>query len=160
RGQPDLVIAALDPLMQLDRRDMIDQPDQVVWRVLLVDALIAADKLDEAEAVLTPFETIAHERRHHSATASAARARRNLEAACGNTDLAAAAFRSALDHSDHVSMPFGRALIQLDYGAFLRRAGQKTAAAVQLRSARDALNLLRAHPDLARCERELAACGL
>ncbi|MCZ4516627.1 helix-turn-helix transcriptional regulator, partial [Streptomyces sp. ActVer] len=68
--------------------------------------------------------------------------------------------RSGLKHAAHVEAPFDRALLHLAYGGFLRRAGRRTRAGEQLRTARDLLVRLDAPPDLGRCERELAACGL
>ena len=92
--------------------------------------------------------------------AAAARARGNLEATRGENEHAEAAFQTALIDASQVDVPFDHALLQLAYGAFLRRAGKRTQAAEQLRPARDALNRLAALPDLERCERELAGCGL
>ncbi len=135
RSQPETVIAALDPVLQW--------PD-----------------LDRADLVLSPFEALAVMRQRHSAIAAAARARANLEAARGEHAQADQAFQSGLAHAAQVDLPFDRALLQLAYGAFLRRAGKRTPAAAQLRAARDTLARLDARPDLERCERELAACGL
>jgi DNA-binding NarL/FixJ family response regulator len=59
-----------------------------------------------------------------------------------------------------VPTPLERARLQLAYGAFLRRAAKRTLAAEQLVAARTTLAQLNARPDLERCERELAGCGL
>jgi DNA-binding NarL/FixJ family response regulator len=59
-----------------------------------------------------------------------------------------------------LQMPFEQARIQLAYGSFLRRLGSRRGAAAQLRSAHANLIELGAEPYLARCGRELAACGL
>jgi DNA-binding CsgD family transcriptional regulator len=92
--------------------------------------------------------------------AAAARARANLEAARGNHARADQAFKTGLAHAAQIDLPFDRALLQLAYGGFLRRAGKRTLAAAQLHAARATLTRLDAQPDLERCERELAACGL
>src|SRR6266511_2619218 len=105
-------------------------------------------------------EAVVAARSRHSAIAAAARARANLEAARGDHARADQAFQTGLAHASKVDLPFDRALLQLVYGAFLRRAGKRTPAAAQLRAARATLARLDARPDLARCERELAACGL
>jgi ATP/maltotriose-dependent transcriptional regulator MalT len=160
RGQPEAVIAALDPLLQRRDGDGVDEPGVICWRDLLADALVAVGELDRADQVLAPFEALAATRQRHSAIAAAARARANLEAARGDPAGADHAFQTALAHAAQVNLPFDRALLQLAYGAFLRRAGKRTPAAAQLRAARDTLARLDARPDLARCERELAACGL
>ncbi len=150
----------MDPLLHLERRDGIDEPAVFAWHDLLVDALVAVGGHDQAAAVLGPFEAMAATRQRHSAMAAAARARANLEAARGDHARADQAFQTGLAHAAQVNLPFDRALLQLAYGAFLRRAGKRTPAAAQLRAARDTLARLDARPDLARCERELAACGL
>jgi DNA-binding CsgD family transcriptional regulator len=69
-------------------------------------------------------------------------------------------FETALEHAGHVEMPFDQALLQFAYGEFLRRAGERTRAGEQLHAARQVLTRLGARPDLERCDRELAACGL
>jgi ATP/maltotriose-dependent transcriptional regulator MalT len=160
RGQPEAVIDALDPLLHLECRDGIDEPAVVAWHDLLVDALVAVGNLDRAAAVLGPFEAMSAKRSRHSAMAAAARARGNLEAALDNGTTADRAFQTGLAHASQVDLPFNRALLQRAYGAFLRRAGKRTLAAAQLRAACDTLARLDARPDLERCERELAACGL
>jgi ATP/maltotriose-dependent transcriptional regulator MalT len=160
RGQPEAVIAALDPLLRWPERDGVDEPGLVCWQDLLADALVTVGDLDRADLVLGPFEALAVTRRRHSAIAAAARVRANLEAARGNHARADQAFQAGLAHAAQVDLPFNRALLQLAYGAFLRRRGKRTLAAAQLRAARDTLARLDARPDLERCERELAACGL
>ena len=57
-------------------------------------------------------------------------------------------------------LSYERAMLELAYGQVLRRAGQRRAAASHLRAARERLSTLNARPDLERCDRELAACGL
>jgi DNA-binding NarL/FixJ family response regulator len=63
-------------------------------------------------------------------------------------------------HAQELEWPFGRALLELAYGSFLRRTGRRTAAAAQLEAARKTFAGLDARPYLERCEHELAACGL
>jgi DNA-binding NarL/FixJ family response regulator len=160
RRQPEAVIGALDPLRRLSHHDGVAEPGGASWQDLLADALVAVGELDRAEEVLGPFEALAATRQRHSAMAAAARARANLAAARGDHARADQAFQTGLAHAAQVDLPFDRALLQLAYGGFLRRAGKRTPAAAQLRAARATLARLDAHPDLARCERELAACGL
>jgi ATP/maltotriose-dependent transcriptional regulator MalT len=160
RGQPEAVIAALDPLLRWPDHDGVDEPGVTCWRDLLADALVTVGDLDQADLVLGPFEAMAVARQRHSAIAAAARARANLEAARGDHARCDQAFQAGLAHATQVDLPFDHALLQLAYGGFLRRAGKRTLAAAQLRDARDTLARLDARPDLERCERELAACGL
>jgi DNA-binding CsgD family transcriptional regulator len=57
-------------------------------------------------------------------------------------------------------LSYERAMLELAYGQVLRRAGQRRAATSRLQAARDRLSALNARPDVERCDRELAACGL
>ena len=83
-----------------------------------------------------------------------------MEAAQGHLPEAEAAFRRGLSQLQTLPMPFQRALLELAFGEVLRRSGQRRAAADRLQAARERLVALRARPYLARCDRELAACGL
>ena len=159
RADPEGVIAALDPLLHLKDGDNIKEPAVICWQDLLVDALVAVGDLDQAEAVLGAFETLAADRRRHSAMAAAARARGNLAAARGDKAAAATAFQTGLKHMAQINMPFDHAVLQLAYGAFLRRAGKRGAAGTQLTAAHTVFDRLGARPYLERSERELAACG-
>ena len=57
-------------------------------------------------------------------------------------------------------MPYEQALTDLAHGRYLRRAGQRRAAAERLEAARAAFSELGAVPVLERAVRELDACGL
>ena len=83
-----------------------------------------------------------------------------LAAAHGNITAAQSAFERGLAEIERLPLSYERALLELAYGQVLRRAGQRRAAASQLQAARDRLSTLNARPDLERCDRELAACGL
>jgi hypothetical protein len=109
---------------------------------------------------LAPYEAVATERQRRSSMANAARVRGRLEAARGSAEKAEAAFASALAHVEDLPVPFFRGLIELDYGAFLPRAGKRRNAAALLNAARGRFEDLPARPYLARAEWELAACGL
>jgi len=124
---------------------------------LVVDALIAVGRLDEAETVLHRLQVNAAGR--PAETAAAARVRGNLHAARRETRQAVAAFEDSLKILDGMRAPFLTALTRLDFGAFLRRAGRRGTAAAHLEPAHAGFEALRARPYLARCARELAACG-
>ncbi|MFF5003192.1 AAA family ATPase [Streptomyces phaeochromogenes] len=160
QGRPEEVLAALGPLLALAPRGDLEEPGTVPWADLLAEAWAALGDEKRAVQALAPYEVLATQRGHHGALLVAARARGTLEAARGDTVAAERAFRSGLKHAAHVEAPFDRALLHLAYGGFLRRAGRRTRAGEQLRTARDLLVRLDAPPDLGRCERELAACGL
>ena len=160
QGRPEEVLTALAPLLALAPRGDLEEPGTVPWADLLAEAWAALGDEKHAVRALAPYEVLATQRGHHGALLVAARARGTLEAARGDTVAAERAFRSGLKHAAHVEAPFDRALLHLAYGGFLRRAGRRTRAGEQLRTARDLLVRLDAPPDLGRCERELAACGL
>ena len=81
---------------------------------------------------LAPHEALAAEIGHASMGARLARVRGRVEAAYGHKDAAGAAFERALELIGPLGMPYERALIELAHGQFLRRAGQRRAAAQQL----------------------------
>ncbi|MFJ9249068.1 AAA family ATPase [Streptomyces sp. NPDC101776] len=160
QGDPEGVVVALDPLLALGPRGSLEEPGTVPWADLLSDAWSALGEEKRAARILAPYEVLAARRGHHEALLVAARARGTLESARGDTEAAERAFRLGLRHRAHVEAPFDRALLHLAYGGFLRRTGKRTSAAEQLQSARGLLAHLDAKPDLERCDRELAACGL
>jgi DNA-binding CsgD family transcriptional regulator len=160
RNEPEQVIDALRPMQERDPTSSVFEPSiYPSWQDLLVEALVAVGRLDEAEAVLGPFAERAAERRRHSAIAAAARARGRLLAARREEADAEAAFHEGIDHARQVDMPFELGLLELATGAFLRRAGRRSAAADHLREAAATFGRLGARPYLERCDRELAACG-
>jgi ATP/maltotriose-dependent transcriptional regulator MalT len=160
RNDPDQVIDVLQPLLAHDGSGSRFGPGIVMrWQDLLVDALVAIGRFDEALEVLEPFEARAAERRHHSSLAAAARARATLLSARHDVAGSDAAFDLAREHAEQVEMPFDRARLDLAHGEMLRRAGRRNAAAAHLRSALSTFDDLGAAPFVARCSRELAACG-
>jgi DNA-binding NarL/FixJ family response regulator len=154
------VIDALQPVLGFTHRQGIDEPGFWPWQDLYADALVGLGRVVEADSFLRPHESRAAERGRRSMMARLARVRGRIEAAKELPEEAEAAFVRALQHIKDLQMPFEQARIQLAYGSFLRRLGSRRAAAAQLRSAHANLIELGAEPYLARCERELAACGL
>jgi DNA-binding CsgD family transcriptional regulator len=109
--------------------------------------------------VLGPLETAAAGLGRSSALAHAARVRARLRAAHGDAAGADTSFREALEHLEHLPAPFDRALVEDGYGRFLRRAGERRAAAARLQAALDTFTELGARPFAERCRPELLACG-
>ncbi|GGV34835.1 helix-turn-helix transcriptional regulator [Streptomyces spectabilis] len=159
RGEPRAVVEALRPLLGFAEQDGVNEPGVVDWQPLLVDALVQLGELDEAEAVLGPYEELARARGRHSALAAAARIRGNLLAARREPQRAQAAYVRAQDHAAQAPLPFVRARVALDHGAFLRRIGRRSLAIAQLQAAHTVMTELGALPYQARCVRELSACG-
>jgi ATP/maltotriose-dependent transcriptional regulator MalT len=160
RGNAAAVLEAVTPLLAMGAVDGISEPGVIPWHDLHVEALVRLGRLDEAEAALTPFEAVAADRGLRSAMAAAARVRGSLEAARGARARAAAAFEAGMAHAEPLEMPFLKGQLELDFGAFLRRFGSRRAAVERLQAARDRFAGLGADPFVARCDRELAACGL
>jgi DNA-binding CsgD family transcriptional regulator len=149
----------VDPLVKIGECAGAYEPGVVPWRDLHAEALVRLARLDEAEAVLLAIETRATERELASGLAAACRVRGLLAAARGDAAAAAVAFEAGGNHARALGMPFLHACLALQFGAFLRRRGQRRAAASQLEEARGLFGTLRAAPFIERCERELKACG-
>jgi DNA-binding CsgD family transcriptional regulator len=160
QGDDDGVLRVLEPVLPLAESDGVREPGIIDWQVLYSQALVNVRRLEDAEAVLRPYEELATERGRRSAMAAAARVRGCLEAARGAHTRAEAGFARSLALLDGLHMPFERGLTELEYGRSLRRAGKRTQAAAHLRSAHDRLLQLAARPFLELCDRELAGCGL
>jgi DNA-binding CsgD family transcriptional regulator len=141
-------------------RDAIDEPGIFMWRDLQVEALVRSGRLQQAEAVLVPFEERAAARGRRSAMGSAARVRGLLEAERGNVQAASEAFSTAVDHLGAVGMPFEEALVHLAAGSTFRRCGARRTAAEHLQAASTVFTMARALPFMEICEREMRGCGL
>jgi len=160
RGDPDAVIAALDPVRRFAERDAVDEPGFWAWQDLLADALVAVGRFEEADGFLVGHEKLAAARGRRTQIARLARSRGVLEAAAGRAEDAEAAFAAALAATDGLAVPFERARIELAAGRFLRRAGQRRRAVDLLTAAQQRFTVLGASPYLERCNAELAASGL
>lgn len=160
RGDPAGVVRAVRPVLAFRNRAGSYEPGTMPWRELYAGALVALRRLDEADAVLRPYEEVAADRGRRSSQAAAARVRGALEAARGRPARARQAFEAALDHAGAVPAPFDQALVRHAYGGFLRRAGERRAALAQLSQARETFAGLGARPFLAKVDRELAGTGL
>ncbi|MFJ8588841.1 ATP-binding protein [Streptomyces sp. NPDC093595] len=155
-GAPHAAVAALAPLLDAEA------PGGAAvhpWRHLLADALTGLGEYDRADRVLTPLEQAAADHARPTVLASAARARGNLLGARRHTEAAERSFTAALAAVSAGPHPYERARVELDYGAFLRRTGRRSAAARHLSAAHDLLTALGSVPYLHHCERELSACG-
>jgi DNA-binding CsgD family transcriptional regulator/tetratricopeptide (TPR) repeat protein len=159
RGDHGTVVELLDPLA---RRTVggVGEPGVSTWPCLLADALVHQGRTADADRVLAPYERRAAELGRRIAQATAARTRGRLRAACGDPDAAERSFRDAAAHARDAGAEFDGALTALAHGALLRRAGRRRAAATELGAARTVLARLGARPALARCDQELAVCGL
>ncbi|QJY49796.1 ATP-binding protein [Pseudonocardia broussonetiae] len=158
RGAHARVVELLVPLAEA-ASGRAAEPGVSSWPCMLADALVHLGRPDEAERVLGPFERRAEELGRGVALAAASRVRGRLQAARGDAAGAERALRRAAEHA-RSGTELDVALTDLAHGALLRRAGRRRAAADALGSARAVLARLGAGPALARCDEELAACGL
>ena len=159
-GDPEAVLAALDPVRHFPFRDGVDEPGFWAWPDLYAEALVGVGRAEEADALLGPHEQRAAARGRHSSIARLARARGRVEAALGRAEHAEAAFARAVEAVDEVAFPFDAARTRLAAGEFLRRSGQRRRAAELLTVAQQGFAELGAAPYAERCARELAASGL
>ncbi|MEV0619068.1 AAA family ATPase [Nonomuraea sp. NPDC050404] len=131
--------------------------DLIPWADMLIDALTATGRLEEAEERLDRWEAAA---RRPSQIAAAARARGNLHAARRQPERARACFERSAALLDRLGMSFALAQTELDHGACLRRSGKRGLAAERLERAYAAFEGFGARAYLRRCVHELAACGV
>ncbi len=157
-GEGDRVVAIGD---ELRSTPMGAFPEWVHrWRATYVEALIAAERLADAEEIVAELEAEASAGGDVAVAADAARARGTLADARGDAEAAERAFAAGLALDPVASGPFERARLELAAGAYRRRAGQRRAAQATLTAALERLTAMGARPWIERCERELQACGL
>ena len=132
-------------------------PGASAWRPLAAEALAELDRPDEADRLLDALERDPSP--DPAARSAAARARGLAAAARGRAAEAADAFARARALLAGRTAPLESARLDEAEGRALLRAGGRRAAAERLEAARAAYARLGARPALARCERELAACG-
>jgi DNA-binding CsgD family transcriptional regulator len=92
------------------------------------EALVALGRLDEAAALLDPYESLARANDRAVRLASALRSRALLHAAKRDYPAASAAFDESLAQLDRLDNPFERARTLLAYGSFSLAIRQRTKA--------------------------------
>lgn len=160
RADYETVLRCLEPLVQLQPRQGIDEPGFWPWADLYANALVMTNRVEEADAFLRPHEAVAAEREHRSARARLGYVRGRVAGTSGDIDTARDAFESALSQLTGLPLPYERARVRFAYGQTLRRAGKRREADDVLRRARDAYTSLGAQAYVERCDRELKAGGL
>ena len=160
RGDFAGVVEVLRPVVELGSRAADEEPTVHPWRELHVEALLRLGRLEEAEAALAALEALAASRDLRSSSAHAARLRAELETMWGHHEAARAAFEVAVARWQDLPAPFEQARARYAYGSFLRRRGDRRAAAAYLRAAWEVFVRLGAAPLADRCQTELLGCGL
>jgi len=149
------VLAAVRPVAADLARYADAEPALLGCWPLYAHALARMGRLGEAARVLGPFAELAGARRRRSAIAAAARVKGLIEAAARRPEAARDAYLAAITSLDGLGMPHEEALARLDYGRFLRHAGQRRAAQRELCAARATFTRLGAAPFVSRCDTEL-----
>lgn len=146
------VTTHVDELELDDLRNPAIQP----WALLEAEARLRTGQRHGERELDSLYE---EEHKHPNVLIDVNRVQGLTAAAEGDGDQAEEAFRTGLRHAEGTVAPFAHALLELEYGTFLRQEGRRSAARGQLEAAHGKLMRLGARPYLARCERELRACG-
>jgi tetratricopeptide (TPR) repeat protein len=125
-----------------------------------VEALVGAGDLDQAEAVLGPWEEQARRIDLAWSLATSARCRGFLEAARGHPDEALTSFDRALLEHERLAMPFELGRTLLARGQVERRAKRNAAAKRSLEAALALFEELGAPLWIAKAQGEIARLGL
>lgn len=124
-----------------------------------VEALVALGRLDQAEALLAPFEEKGRELDRAWALATGARCRALLSAVRGDLSVALAAADEAVREHDRLPLPFELGRTLLVKGTVERRAKQKREARESLTQALDTFERLGAPLWAEKARAELARIG-
>jgi DNA-binding CsgD family transcriptional regulator len=152
-------VDVLTPLVGFARREELREPGMTRFVPDLIEALVACERLDEAEDHLAWFEANAERVERASGRGAAARCRGLLAAGRGDLAGAIEAFEQALLHHDLVPLPFDRARTLLALGAARRRAKERRAARTALEEAQAVFRSLEAMVWEGRAAAELARIG-
>lgn len=155
------VIHELGPLPRLARSvPALVEPGFWPWVDTLANALVLEGRLDDADALLTPHEKRADERKHSSASARLGYARGRLLGASGDINGARHVFERAVELLLPGPNRYDLARVNFAYGQTLRRAGKRRDADRVMSIARETYLGLGAQTYVDRCDRELKAGGL
>ncbi|MCV7081690.1 hypothetical protein H7H37_10850, partial [Mycolicibacterium insubricum] len=132
---PEAIDALSGVIANFRREPWITEIHSAVFVSEAVEALVALDRLDEAESLVAAMETGGARLGRPWTIAEGARGRAMLLVARGDLAGAEAAVRRALAEHDHLEMAFTRARIVLLLGQILRRRRRRQAAAEALAQA-------------------------
>ena len=152
-------VDALTPLVAFARRENLREPGVTRFVPDLVEALIAAERLDDAEEELAWFEANAARLERPSGQAASARCRGLLAAGRGDLAGALAELELALELHAGSPIPFDRARTLLALGVARRRLKERREARTTLEEARTVFGSLGATLWERRATEELARIG-
>jgi DNA-binding CsgD family transcriptional regulator len=156
RGEP-LHHTAVD-LLNGPVRDHLDRLGLWPGQVLVIEALLDAGEQDAASRALARLTELIATGGATAAGVDVARLRGRLAEADRDPARARASYQAGAQLPAGLPLPAAR--LALAHGSLLRRLGERRAAIARLRSAHAGFVALAARPFLARCNVELAACGL
>jgi DNA-binding CsgD family transcriptional regulator len=134
-GRPEEAHHYLGPLTAALLAAGIEDPGELRCLPDDVEALVSLGCLEEAEAMLTPFEGTARRRDRPTALAVAGRCRGLLLASRGHLAKALSALEGALEQHERRPIPFEQGRTLLALGQVLRRAKRRRDARVSLERA-------------------------
>ena len=150
----------LGPMVQMVGAMNVAEPSLMRFLPDDVEALIRLGQVDEAEAQLVPYATLALEADRASARAAAARCRALIQASRGDLGGASETVTEALAQHDRISMPIERGRTLLAGGEIHRRAKRKALARELLAEARSVFERAGARAWVARADEEIARLGI
>ena len=152
------VLEALAPLRQGNLAVLTRNFDPFTWRLQQAEALLGADRLDQAARVLDEVE--AAPGRPPATVLAIYRLRAGLALARAEPAAARARFSAGIAAAAQSGTCLQRALLAMDYARLLRTGGNRREAIRLLRTAHQILSELGAKPFLDACSTELSACGV
>jgi DNA-binding CsgD family transcriptional regulator len=158
-ANPAAAHARLEPLVASRRAAGIAEPGCLRFVPDEIEALIALDRLDGADAMLDWFEGLVAAGDRVHAWAAVQRCRGLLHAARGNLDAAMAALEASRSSYASIDEPFGLGRTLLALGSVQRRALRRRAARETLSASLETFAALRAELWAATASTELARIG-
>jgi ATP/maltotriose-dependent transcriptional regulator MalT len=152
-------VGVLSPLVAFAREQELREPGVSRFVPDLVEALVACERLDEAEEQLAWFESNAARLERPSGQAASARCRGLLAAGRGNLAAALGELERAVALHDRSPIPFDRARTLLALGVARRRANERREARTTLEEARTIFQSLGATVWERRAAEELTRIG-
>jgi tetratricopeptide (TPR) repeat protein len=158
-GDPAAVHRRLGPMAQFMAVVGVGEPGANRFIPDEVEALIALGELEQAEAILSPFEERGRSLGRRWALATSARCRGLLLAAMSDLPGALAALEAAIEHHEGLPLPFERGRTLFATGLVERRAKRWGPARTSLGAALQVFETLGARVWADRARQELARIG-
>ena len=153
------VLRAVGLIQALRHGEGPGQPGALEWPPLYAEALARMGRRDDADRFLTRFQAAAAVTGGPWARAGLARARAVLLDLTGRVEDALSSFAVAEQLATEGGTPFELALVRLQLGQCLRRAGTRARAETVLREASDGFRALGALPFVDLASEEIAILG-